>query len=416
MTGQEDDPRFAAAPMMLLRGFFAQNVAIGCSFGGFAVSILALEQRFQASRAMAEMVLALVVLTMGLLAPAAGAMIVRLGLRATMTTGVVMSAAGYAALAVSPSMAATLAITGLLIGPGAALFGSIPSSILASEWHPTGRGRALGIVNVPLFVALIPLLGMGVIEALGLSAFYLCLAGMHLLLLPLMAGIREPVGPEGVAEPEAATPSPARHVLRFLLLQATFWLIVLCDGVLNGANITNSAHIVPIATEEGVTPAGAALLLSAGGGASILGSLSSGFLADRIGAARTLALAGFGSALSWVILASTSWYPGLMAAMIVCGACGAAVFPPTNVLLTQLFGLRTLPQALGLLSFLTLPLTFAMSPVAGVVHDMVGRYAGISASLSAACGVVGLLFLVIGRQADRQGEAAAQVGGEQLAG
>jgi MFS family permease len=126
-------------------------------------------------------------------------------------------------------------------------------------------------------------------------------------------------------------------------------------------------------------------------------------------------VAGFGSALSWAILASTNWYPGLMIAMILCGGCGAAVFPPTNILLTQLFGLRALPQALGLLSFLTLPLTFAMSPAVGAAHDMVGRYAGISALLAAACGLVGLLFLVIRRRVGREGAAIAQVGGEQLA-
>jgi MFS family permease len=415
MAGMEDDRRFAAAPMMLLRGFFAQNVAIGCAFGGFAVSILALEERFQTSRAMAEMVLALVVLTMSLLAPAAGAMIVRLGLRTTMITGVVMSAMGYAALAISPSMLATLAITATLIGPGAALFGSIPSSILASEWYPTARGKALGIVNVPLFVALVPLLGIAVIEAYGLAAFYLCLAGVHLLLLPLMVGIREPLMDRGVAEQGTPASLATKPALKFVLLQMTFWLIVLGDGILNGANITNSAHIVPIATQGGISPSAAALLLSAGGGASILGSLSSGFLADRIGAARTLAVAGFGSALSWTILASTNWYPGLMIAMILCGACGAAVFPPTNILLTQLFGLRTLPQALGLLSFLTLPFTFAMSPAVGAAHDLVGRYAGISALLAAACGLVGLLFLVIRRRVGPEGAAIAPVGGEQLA-
>ena len=82
------DPRFAAAPRMLARSFFAQNVAIGCLFGGFAVSVLALEARFQLSRAWAEMFLALGLLTMSLLAPVVGGMIIRLGLRMTMTIGV----------------------------------------------------------------------------------------------------------------------------------------------------------------------------------------------------------------------------------------------------------------------------------------------------------------------------------------
>jgi MFS transporter, MCT family, solute carrier family 16 (monocarboxylic acid transporters), member 10 len=415
MSGLKDDRGLAVAPMMLLRGFFAQNVATGCSFGGFAVSILALEERFQTSRALAEMVLAIVVLTMSLLAPVAGAMIVRLGLRATMTIGVAMSAVGYAALAISPSMPATLAITAILIGPGAALFGSIPASMLASEWYPAARGKALGIVNMPLFVALVPLLGIAVIEAFGLNAFYLCLAGIHLLLVPLMLSIEEPPRQRDAAGEGAAAAPVVAHPLTYLLAQSTFWLIVLSDGVLYGSNITNSAHIVPIAVEGGISPAAGAILLSVGGGASILGSIFSGFLADRIGPVRTLAFAAFGSAASWAILASTSWYPGLTTAMLLCGACGAAVFPATNVLITQVFGIRALPQALGLLSALTLPLTFAMSPTAGAVHDILGEYATISTSLAAACAVVGLLFVVMRRRVERAAPNA-RFAGEQAGG
>lgn len=415
MADLEDDRRFAPARMMLIRGFFAQNVAIGCSFGGFAVSILALQERFHTSRALAEMVLAIAVLSMSLLAPAAGGMIVRLGLRTTMTIGVVLSTAGYAALAFAPSMPAILAITAVLIGPGAALFGSIPSSILASEWYPRARGRALGIVNIPLFVALVPLLGIAVVDAFGLTAFYLCLAGLHLLLLPLILGIKEPpTQPQAAGEGAAGSP-PAKHAVGYLLAQLTFWLIILGDGILNGANITNSAHIVPIAVEDGISPAAGALLLSAGGGASILGSIFSGFLADRVGAARTLAVVSFGSTVGWVVLASTSWYPGLVMAMLLSGACGAAVFPPTNLLLTQAFGLRTLPQALGLLSALTLPLTFIMSPAAGAAHDVFGKYSAISASLAGACFIVGLLFLFIGHRVDRARTGLARVGEQQPA-
>lgn len=402
------EPRGSSqARMMLVRGFFAQNVAIGCAFGGFAVSVLALEERFQASRAMAEMALAIIVLAMSLLSPVAGGMIVRLGLRKTMTFGVVMSGAGYAALAFSPSMLATLGISALLIGPGAACFGSIPSSILASRWFPEAQGRALGIVNVPLFVALVPLLGIALIERLGLSAFYLCLAGMHLLLLPLVVGIREPPSPSATAEKPLENPSPARRPLRHILAHPIFWLIVLGDGVLNGANITNSAHIVPVAVEGGISHGAAAILLSVGGGASILGSLSSGFLSDRMGPARTLALVGVGLTISWVILASTPWYPGLMLAMILCGGCGAAVFPPTNILLTRVFGLRALPQALGLIGPFALPFTFAMSPAVGAIHDRVGSYSPIFIALAMLCALVAVEFFLIARWTARSRRSMA---------
>src|SRR6185437_10446250 len=131
--------------------------------------------------------------------------------------------------------------------------------------------------------------------------------------------------------------------------------------------------------------------------------------ADRLGAARTLAVVSFGSAVSWAVLASTTSYPALMMAMLLCGACGAAVFPPTNILLTQVFGLAALPQTLGLLSALTLPITFVMSPAAGAAHDALGKYAGISASLAGACGVIGLVFLFIRRRVDGARTSRAHV-------
>ena len=405
MRGGEEYQDVARSRMMLIRGFFAQNVAIGCAFGGFAVSVLALEERFNASRAMAEMALAIVVLTMSLLAPVSGWMIVRLGLRKTMTLGVVLSALGYFALAYSPSMLVTLGIAGLLIGPGAAFFGSIPSSMLASSWFPKAQGKALGIVNTPLFVALVPLLGIVLMERYGLSAFYLCLAGLHLVLLPLVLGVKERPGQSDiVAEPLEGEPPP-NHTMRHIMAHSVFWLIILGDGILNGANITNSAHIVPVAVERGISASAAAILLSVGGAASILGSLFSGVLSDRFGAPRTLAQVCVGLAISWALRATTAWYPGLMIAMIMCGACGAAVFPPTNIIFTQMFGLRALPQALGLMGAFSLPFTFAMSPAVGAMRDALGDYLLVFVGLSVMCALVAVLFWLIGHWADRTAKA-----------
>jgi MFS transporter, MCT family, solute carrier family 16 (monocarboxylic acid transporters), member 10 len=391
--------RFAAAPKMLARSFLAQNIAIGCLFGGFAVSVLAVEARYQSSRAMAEMLLALALLSMSLIAPLAGGMIARVGIRMTMLTGVLLSAVGYLVLAFSPNMGSALAAAALLIGPGAGLFGSIPASVLASGWYPKARGRALGIANVPLFIALVPLLGLGIIERFGLCAFFLSLTGLHALLLPLLIGIKEPpILPESNDFP--ATTNDGGQPLRLLLTAILFWLIVVGDGMLNATNITNSAHIIPIAMEHGVNPTAAALLLSVGGAASIFGSLLSGLLCDRVGAARTLALAGLGSSISWAIIASTGSLPSLIVAMSLNGICGAAVFPPTSVLVAKIFGERALPRVLGLLSVFTLPLTFSMSPAVGWIHDINGNYSAIVVTMMAICALVALQFLLIGRRLD----------------
>lgn len=383
---------------MLVRSFFAQNIAIGCAFGGFAVSVLAIEARYQSSRAMAEMLLALTLLSMSLLAPMSGGLIVRIGIRMTMMIGVMSSAVGYLVLAFAPSMAIALAAAALLIGPGAALFGAIPASVLASGWYPGAQGRALGIANVPLFVALIPLLGLVVIERFDVGVFFLCLAGLHILLLPFIFGVEEPPILEAEASISADT---GNHPLRLILSVAMFWLIVLGDGMLNAVNITSSAHIVPMAMERGVAPAAAALLLSVSGGASIFGSILSGFFCDRFGAARTLAFSGIGATITWAIIASTGWYPALLMAMALSGACGAAVFPPTTVLITQVFGERALPRALGVLSVFTLPFTFVMSPAVGWVHDVVGSYSIITIFVMIICASVAVLFWWIAARLDR---------------
>ena len=383
---------------MLVRSFFAQNIAVGCSFGGFAVSVLAVEERYQASRAMAEMILALTLLSMSLLAPLAGGMIVRIGIRMTMIIGVLLSAAGYLTLAFAPTMAIVLAASALLIGPGAALFGALPASVLASGWYPHAQGRALGIANVPLFIALIPLLGLFVIERFGVGSFFLCLAGLHALLLPLMFGVRDaPI----LAEEAGVGTSGENHPLRLILSVAMFWLIVLGDGMLNAINITSAAHIIPIAIERGIAPAPAALLVSIVGVATIFGSILSGFLCDRFGATRTLALSGFGSAISWAIIASTGWFPALVIAMTLSGICAAAVFPPTSVLVTRIFGARALPRVLGLMSVLTLPLTFVMSPAVGWIHDVIGNYSIIVVSLMIICALIAVQFLWMGQRLNR---------------
>ena len=398
MLAHGGDARFAAAPKMLVRSFFAQNIAVGCSFGGFAVSVLAVEERYQASRAMAEMILALTLLSMSLLAPLAGGMIVRIGIRMTMIIGVLLSAAGYLTLAFAPTMAIVLAASALLIGPGAALFGALPASVLASGWYPHAQGRALGIANVPLFIALIPLLGLFVIERFGVGAFFLCLAGLHALLLPLMFGVRDaPI----LAEETGVGTSGENHPLRLILSVAMFWLIVLGDGMLNAINITSAAHIIPIAIERGIAPAPAALLVSIVGVATIFGSILSGFLCDRFGATRTLALSGFGSAISWAIIASTGWFPALVIAMTLSGVCAAAVFPPTSVLVTRIFGARALPRVLGLMSVLTLPLTFVMSPAVGWIRDVIGNYSIIVVSLMIICALIAVQFLWMGQRLNR---------------
>jgi MFS family permease len=394
---------------MVGRGFLSQNVAIGASFGTFGVSVLALQDRYDSTRAEASMGLALAVLAMGLAGPLAAGLIGRIGLRATMLLGVALSGIGYAVLAVAPTMLVALAAFGLLIGPGIAMCGPLPASMLAGGWLPQNRGRAVGIANMPLFVALLPLAAFEVVGRYGLSGLFLGIGALHLLLVPVLLGVadpplreaepsREAFGKSGVVGP----PSGA------LLLRPIFWLIVLGSGLLSVVGIIGVSHMVALGVEKGLAPGSATLLLSVTGGASVVGSVLSGLFCDRLGGARTLALAGLGYSVSWATVYATSWLPAMVPAMLMIGACGAAVFPTVNVLAAQAFGAASLHRVLGYLGLLTLPLTFLLPPAAGALRDAAGDYDAMMLAMIGCCGFVALAFFVVAHAGARHTGAAAR--------
>ena len=384
---------------MLIRATLAQNVGTGCAFGGMGVSVLSFQDRFDAPLGVATMALSLIVLSMTALGPLIGGLIGRWGLRAVMSTGVLISLVGYVALAYAPSMPLALAACGLLIGPGAALFAALPPAILAGGWYPHARGRVMGIAYLPLFVTFLPLLGVGIIQRFGLTNFYLFLALLHLLLMPLVLSVVEPPPEAPVAHhtPTHEAVSASQRVL----LGGVFWLIMVGDGILNGTAIAGSAHTLPVVTEYGISIETGAVLLAISGGASILGSLLAGYACDRVGAARSLGFASLGFAIAWALIAMGGWLPTLTVSAVLVGLCGAAVFPPISALVIQIYGIESLARVLGLLGIMTLPFTFAMSPVAGWLHDLSGSYKVVCIGLIALCMSAAAIFFGVSRRHGR---------------
>jgi MFS family permease len=398
VAGSETGGRAGHGRMMVARAFLAQNVAVGCAFGGFGVSVLPLQQLYGASTGTTTLSLALCVLVLGLVSPLIGALIGRIGLRWTMTIGTVISGAGYALLAIAPSMPVVLLLYALPIGVGLAMFGPFPASVLASNWYRRNPGTALGIANTPLFVALLPMVGLIVIRDHGLAAFYLTLAALHVALLPVMLGVSD-------APAEAGQQSAHGHghgggammSARALLRRPAFWVISLGAGYLSAVGITAVSHLVAFVAERGVAASEAAGLLSIMGGAAVIGSLVIGFLCGRLGAPFSLGLIAAGLALSWMALLSTTSFPLMALASLMLGAGGAGVFPAVNMLSARLFGQDSLPRVIGLFGVVTLPLTFFLPPLAGVLRDIIGGYGPVAMILICGCVIIALLFFGMAR-------------------
>jgi MFS family permease len=332
--------------------------------------------------------------------PLSAALIARVGLRRTMMLGVVLSGLGYAGLASAPSFALVLAAY-LLIGVGIALFGSMPASVLANNWFQPRPGRAIGFVNMPLLVALLPVAGQLVIDQGGLRTLYVALAALHLLLIPVAWGLIErPAGP--VAAPEPIEAVEGAITTRFLVRQPAFWALVIGAGLLNAIGITAVSHNVPLVREIGAAPVTASLIAALAGVASMAGSLLVGFICDRLGAARTLSLVAATFAVSWLVLGASNWSPFIALPVLAIGLCGASVFPCVNVLASHLYGLDALPRVLGLFGLLTLPLTFCLPPLAGELHDVVGGYSPVTLVVAGIAAAVAVLFHIMVRAAARR--------------
>lgn len=342
-----------------------QNVATGFAFGSFGSIVLAIEREFAASRAISSLAIALVALTLSLTAPLIGRLIEHVPIRRVMMGGALLGGGGYAMLSVVRGPMEMLAIYALMIGPATAALGVLPSMTLASRAVSASlRGRAMGIVNMPVFVMIVPLVLAGVLEARGLRFVYVLLAIGQLLMLPLLLAAREP--PQPIRSAAAGDmPSSAR----LIVTRPAFWLLTLALGLIVGAGTMKLAHFVPLLTEQGRTYREANLLLALAGGAGLVGSVAFGWLADRIGGARALVINALLQAVLWMVFLAPVGLPLLVVDALVVGACGGGVQGSAGVLIVSLFGLPAFSRAFGLLSLATLPLLFGLTPIASLLYE-----------------------------------------------
>ncbi|SLK00736.1 MFS transporter [Novosphingobium mathurense] len=391
------------------RAFLCQNLAVGAAFGGFGIAVLPMQELFDVGRGLATLGLALAVLVMGAAGPLVANLIARFGHRTTILSGIALSGIGYLLLALAPTLGPdgiylVLFAYCLPIGIGLVMFGPFAASMLVSGWFQPNPATALGFVNMPLLFAILPVAGAPIIATYGLGTFYLLLAGLHLLLLPIAMGVRDPAEHSSGHGRVRATTS-----MRGILSRPVFWLIAAGGGTLSAIGIVGVSHLVAFGVERGIAEEQAAMLLSATGAASVVGSLAVGMMCGYLGAARALALIGLVTAAGWGLLLATTNIPVMLTVVLLVGAGGAGVFPAVNVLAGQIFGVGALHRVIGLYGLANLPFTFLLPPLAGVLHDRAGGYGPVVMSLIASAVVVALLFLGLSGMRRRGGAAAEMV-------
>ncbi len=379
--------------LMLLVACALQNVSTGTSYGSYGVILNDLIAQFGMSRSMASLGLALLALIAGLSGPLVGRLIDGWSLRNTALIGLLLGSAGLALAGIAKSYLVFLLGYSLISGFGGALSGAITASTLASRWHPTRTGLAVAIANLSLLISIGPPAYAWITVNFGWRTLMFAFSGLYLLLLLPVCFVKD--RPPAIVA-DAATDAAHAAAFRFrdVARDRVFWLMTISCGVLFGAAVSLSSHVIAFAVERGVAITTASWLLSIVGVFAMLGGLLFGWISDRIGAIPTLAANAALNGLAWLLLGMSHSFGAIAACVVVLGLCGGGILAPLGAFIANRFGANAFGSILGLVTQLILPMTFGGSIVVGVMYDATHDYQIPFTLLAGLCGLACVLFML----------------------
>ena len=284
------------------------------------------------------------------------------------------------------------------IGMGGAV---IPLMSTVARWFVERRGMMTGIVVAGLGIGV--LIGSPVTNWL-ISTFdwrlsYIILGSIVLVVSvaaaqflkrdPAQVG-QKPYGEERRVEQAAETRS-GEYSLIEVIYSRQFWLVytmIFCFGLCLYAILV---HIVPHATDLGISAATAASILAAIGGASVVGRVLFGNIADRIGNRKVYIICFIlmSASMFWLMTAAAVWAFYIFA--IAFGLAWSGLITSMSPMVAWLFGLRSHGLILGMVNT-GFGFGCAAGPIiAGYIFDSTRSYQS-AFLICAAVGIIGLIL------------------------
>lgn len=418
----------------------SQGVSVGSTFYVYGTFLKPLAAEFEASRLAVTLGLTLLTVVQGLVAPWIGRAFDGGSPRALMLTGVACHATGLVLLSQITAFWQAALLFVLPVAMGAHLFGPLATSTVVTRWFTRRRGQALGLASLGSSIGggLFPPIAAALIAAFGWrTAFAAMGAGVLLLAIPLawiLVGKPEDVGetPDGDPAPGAEAPSSvgstvtdaaraagaapvadataaaaigqtasAEVTTGGLLRDRRFWAISVAIGFGFCPVSVLLAHLVPYATDSGVPPARAAIVMTCYAFSGAFGRVFLGWLTDRIDprAVVWLDYAWFG--LAWIGLLMPPSFGSLLFTGIAAGIAVGGITPVWAALTGAVYGRLAFGRAMGLMNFVMLPFSVIGAPIAARLFDVTGSYRVAFASFFV-CFVLGAVAIAFLRPPARE--------------
>jgi sugar phosphate permease len=378
------------------------------------ILILPIAQEFGWSIGDVSSAMALRLFLFGAIAPFAGALLVRYGLRRMMMASAILLVVGLAlALAMTNKTELWLSI-GVLLGVAPGLTALVVNTTIAGRWFVKRRGLVVGILSASvasgqlLFLPVAAWLAQnwGWRAALAPSLIAVAACGIVFALFsrddPAELGLA-PYGDDG-QQPIRPAPAPTGSALAlsfatlreasknpvFWVLAGSFFVCGLSSQGLMGP------HFVPLCHDFGITAVTAASLLAVMGICDFVGTIGSGWLSDRYDCRWLLSwYYGLrGLSLVWLTFSDFS-FAGLSVFAVFFGLDYIATVPPTVKIAVQAFGRARAPVAMGWI-FASHQLGGAiMAASAGIARDELASYLPSFFGAGIACVIAAASMLVL---------------------
>jgi len=375
-------PGFFYGYIVVLLAFLITAIAWGTqySFGVFFKPVLT---EFGWSRAATSGAFSLCVVFNGFLAIFTGRLSDRFGPRVVMTVCGFFLGLGYILMSRMSAIWQLYLFYGIVVGIG--LSGVyVPAASTVARWFIKRRGLMTGIAvsGIGLGILVIVPLANWMISSYGWRTSYLIIGILVLVLLILAAQFirRDPreMGLKPYGESQEESRDVRSGVDGFSLQSAIktrqFWTLFpmfLCYGFIMS---TIKVHIVPHATDLGISPAAAASILSLIGGTSIVGRIVMGSFGERFNNRRAtvISLSVLLAALLWLLITKElrMFYLFATAGGFAYGGMAALI----SLISVELFGLGYIGLIIGVFTFSTTIGEATGPAVAGGIFDTTGSY------------------------------------------
>jgi len=341
----------------------------------------------------------IVLLLIGVLGPFIGRLTDRFTPKKVLLTGMGIGAVALALLSTIASLPQYYAFC-VLFGIGTAAVSLVPTSMLIAPWFSTKRGLAVGVINAGVGVAgfISPNMTRKLIETFSMSYAFVALAA--LMAIPFVVTLLLVRGRN--VSPQATPAAGNAHRNTFaragdVIKTPMFWMFGI--GLFFAAHTLTGIqqHLALYMTGHGVTPTNAAFALSMLLGASAVGKIGGGAIADKYSSRVSLLwsivclAAGIGG-----LLAVAPGSPAVYWSAATFGLGYGGVFNAPPLIAFEHFGTEKVGAILGLFMMFFGVGTSSGGLIAGMIFDRTHNYATAFSVDLLSCGIAFLLFFAAG--------------------